>query len=577
MLGVRIGTEYLELQPGTEIDLTQENPFLQFGDELLGDFSMPFEVKPTPHNLRLLEFAGLLQKRVATSGLDAVLMDGNRPHSIGKVKVERPEINMNTTAAGSISLYYLSGVASFFQDIKDRRLREIDLGGERSFPWYLSRTAVNGADPTNNSFWAHIHRVMEAAPNTYDYAIFPVINKIGDEGAVDVMNKLGAATTYVNLVAGDFPNKKLNPIVPFVYLHLILKQAFALVGWQLRGDILNDDDFRKIVILNSTSIDWAQWGNNWMYANNPVKFDLVNHIPDWTIADFLINLKKRLGLWFDFDRKGKVCQVEMLKDVAIDDTRDLTRYASPVITKQIEEGKQYALKTSDGEKAPVAVAGRVVNKTDLPAAAEARHKEIFLVIRENAYYICHLDDSGQKWQWNFYGANNFNYETSQDAEEILTKVTTVGNEFYSDRMDFIPRYDAVVSWGGGGEVESSGDDMPLVFFHGAVSNRRGWPMPYASAHPYYLTGQQLTQWALTYECKLTDGTEVGLYHRNWKPVLDLLTQTEHLEATLHLPVPEYLNLKFSDVVSIKNVRFYIKTIRSRLPYRGEVVVEGVRL
>ncbi len=64
MLGISINNEFLDLDPNAALELEQTNPFLQLADELVGDLSLPVDVKLNDKNLRLLNFAGLLQNKV---------------------------------------------------------------------------------------------------------------------------------------------------------------------------------------------------------------------------------------------------------------------------------------------------------------------------------------------------------------------------------------------------------------------------------------------------------------------------------------------------------------------------------
>src|SRR5690348_5176953 len=109
MLGLEINGEFLDLDPDTTLELEQENPFLQFGDDVLGEYSFPFEVRSTEKNLRLLNYAGFLQKRIDNTGVDAKAYDGTIQHSIGKIKIEKPSVNVNHNHDGKMSCYYLPG------------------------------------------------------------------------------------------------------------------------------------------------------------------------------------------------------------------------------------------------------------------------------------------------------------------------------------------------------------------------------------------------------------------------------------------------------------------------------------
>ncbi len=168
MLGLSINNEFLDLDTNAQLELEQTNPFLQLADELVGDLSLPVDVKLNDKNLRLLNFAGLLQNKVDQAGIPVSVFDTGTQHSIGKLKIEKPKHDLNRVKDGSISLYYLSAFSNFAQDVKGIKLRSIDFGGDRTFAFSnYNRTGGTG-------FWQHLHAVVDAAPAIYDYAFYPV-------------------------------------------------------------------------------------------------------------------------------------------------------------------------------------------------------------------------------------------------------------------------------------------------------------------------------------------------------------------------------------------------------------------
>lgn len=584
MLGIKIGTEFLDLNPGTSLERELNNPFLQFNNELMGDFSYPFEVKPTSKNLRLLQYAGVLQNRVDIQGIDASAWDGGLQDSIGKVKVEKPVHHLNNMARGAISLYYLGGASNFYQDIKDVKLRDVDFGGDRSFVGY---TDGNRFDRNRlPGFWGHIHQVIDAPTgygmSGYDYAFFPVINdKFSSSAtATDIMNAMKWNGSDIIFTTDTVDGRNINPICPFPYLKYVLQKAVTHVGWAIQGDVLNDTDFKKVVLVNTLAIDWGAPALFTAFPHDTITFDLADHMPNVGIAELLIALKNRFGWWYDFDRRNKVITIKSLKDVAAVQIKDMSRYASPVITKTInKEQKIYAIKqTAPGNYSDsppnlknVFYQGLVQSESSLPAAGQSNYRYCYLNTEDNNYYVCRWD--GANYVWKIYGYNVYNYEPDGFNEEITTATGTVAHDYYPNYLDGA-RLDLEGSLAGYDEGGNWG--IHLAFNFGRVPNHNGHMLPLGSSGIYDYLGVQRTEWSLAFECKKHDGTDVGLY-QNWKPILDLLKEAEKLEVTLHLNKVDYMNLKFSDVIAVNGVRMYIKTIKAAIPYRNAVVVEGVRI
>jgi hypothetical protein len=544
------------------------------------------ELPNTQTNLRLLNYAGIIQSRLDNSGFDCKLYDRGFQHSIGKLKIEKPIHHLNNAKKGRVPCYYLSGISNFFQDVKDRRLRDIDLGGERSFTF----TGFNFADA---GFWAHITTVLNTPAGVFDYAFFPVWNDSfdGGLGKARVVNhvKWNAVANRVEFsqratghpLVGDS-----NPIVPFPYLKYVLEQAAAYVGWKIQGAILSDPGFREATMINFKAIDWS-WvrfvgsGLTTIKTRNPVKFDLGDHLPDISIAEFFLSLKNRLGWWYDFDRKNKVIIIKPLIDESTGNIKNFSKYANPLVPKKVnKEKKTYALKNSNSSSSPdyqsIDLQADVATIAALPAAAETTYGHVHYVIVENSYYICRQDDTTGVYSWELYAANIYDYAPAGANEDINSTAITAGNEKFDAYMDFIPHLEMPGIWPLRTEFET---DFPLalIFFKGLRNNKAGTPYPFATSGIYDSTGAQCGNWALTYTCKKLNGDDVGLYQLNFKKFLDTLNTNEEFEVTLNLPLVEWLLLHFSDIIVINGVKMYITKVKSTLPYNNSVLLETSRI
>lgn len=577
------------MPPTTSLELVEENPFLQFAEaEVIGNYTFPFEAPGVPPNMKLTNYAGVFQKRIDNTGIDARLIANGLQHSVGKIKVEKPQHNLNHPQQGKVSYYYLIGASSFYQDVKDKKMREINVGGVRSFDWDAYAT-------TGSGFWGHIHDVVNEVGGPYDYAFYPVKNTgwQGFKTSSDIMNLMiydAGMVKFSRYTKEAFSlTRDANVIVPFPYLKYVMQQAAAEVGWTINGDILDDADFEKVTLINFQSIHWALKKGipaAPVYIEmDPVTFNLQDNLPDITVGDFFLSLKNRFGWWYDFDFISKKITIRSLQDTAVGEVKEFTRYASPLVTKKVtQERKVYAIKnifsTDIGNGAPsfksVSLQGQVDEVTDLPAVTDARYGHVYLVVAENNYYICALNEDTGNLEWTFYAYNIYDYEPADANEEVQTSATTVGVEKYNDYLDLIPRIDNNGNWFGRTDIESSWGVI-LCFYHGLRDNKAADPYPYASSHIFDSTFTQVAEWALTFECKKSDATDVGLYEKNWKKLLLLLSSPEEFEATLYLPIHEWRDLKFSDRIIIDGVMMFLKQKKSQIEYKNEVQIEAVRI
>jgi hypothetical protein len=589
MLGISIDNEFLDLLPGAMLEMEQENPFLQFSNDMLGEYSLPIEVQATPKNMRLLGYPGTMEVRISNAGIDAVVYNNGIPELRGKIKIEKPTIDMNNMANGRISLYFLAGASSFWQDIKDARMRSIDLGGTRTFDW-------DGYTFSGTGFWNHVDLVMHATPgygtSGYDYAFFPVKNTNwgGTAYDSDLMNRTEHIGGGIFHASTNITNSfvRANRLCPFPYLIYIMQKACEHVGWTITGDIFEDEDFLKVVMLSYREIDWAyekKVSGDWeVIPKDTIEFDLADHLPDITISKFLIALKNRFGWRYEFDRLSKVIRIKELVDLGTIAAKDYTSKSNPRVAKQIsQQTKVYALKNSFanelGAGAPdfsaLTLVGGVDELTDLPAAAEALLHQVYLVRAENNYYICRQNEA-EAYYWELYTWNIYDYEPEGSNEEITTEATTVGVEAYDAYLDLIPRADNAGAANRPNEDGTWGID--LCFNHGVKNNKAAEPYPYGSSHIYDSNFNQVAEWALTFECETAGGAaDVGLYQRAWSRLLALLSSNEEADLILYLSRTEQMQLTFEDTLNIRNTRHFIKTMKPTIPYTSKIELRVVRI
>jgi hypothetical protein len=588
MLGIEINGEFLELNPGTKLELEQENPFLQFNGEIKGDFTLPFEVKASDRNLRLLQFSGVMQKRIDNTGIACIARDGNRQHSVGKIKIERPTIHRNNASKGKISCFYLSGVASFFQDINGLLLSQVDLGGDRNF----TQPPLD-FDGGVGTWWKHIHDVINAPVNGYDYAFFPVIDQAwtGDSTSTTEINRMVFSGGVPRFHKLSTDGHDANVIVPFPYLHYVMKKAVAHVGWTIDGAIFSDPDFLKITMVNFMGVDWAPFAPSIVqFQGKPLQYPVItinlqNHVPQYTISEFLIALQNRFGWYLDFDRKTKHIRVQQLGGVVSTGIKDFSAYASPVVTKDAEQqGKIYALKNQfAGEGANgqpdfsrLRMTGDVQKKADLATPSETFAGFTFLARQENNFYTCRQNFDTGAWEWALFACNIFDVLPPGNNEEITTRATTIGMEDAPQYGGMAPRYDMPGVWVG---RNTTGNEfgIHLLMYHGIQPVPGGQGFPFATSTIYNLMGTQVSTWSVAFECKDINGNPVGLYDLQWKKLLLSLDHPEQLECALNLPLHEFLKLSFSDTLVIDGVKMYLSKIKSTVPYSGTILVEALRV
>lgn len=585
---IQVAGEFLDLQEGTEINFERENPLLQFTDQVKGGYTFPFEIKNSDQNARVLNFPGLINTRITDTGWDAIIYDSGIPVFRGKLKIEKSNIDLFTHKHGNISCYIITDVADFYQDIKDMKMRDVDCGGDRSFDWDGTTTATTG-------FWSHIHAVANAGPGSgYDYAFFPFINKgwpKGDE-TPDIMNLTywddGQPVTkimfpeHITGLTTDYANR----IVPFPYLKYVIQRVFNHIGWNVAGDILSDTDFEKICMINFRAINWTDESIAGtvvtLTPRDPVVFDLKNNLPDTTISNFLIQLKNRMGWWYDIDRVSKTITIRNVSDVVLTNTEDYTGRTSQYVPKTVLPNQRiFSLKNGVDpfDITKVNYQGTISYYGLLPTPIEALSGQVYFGKAENTYWICQ-QDSTDAWAWLKFYDNNFDYVPANATDEITTTVQIptmediqMGGTIFKC---FCPRYDNGGFWDG---RDDNTDEWPIIlcFYHGPVFNiDNSGKYPYGAPHVYDVHFNDLGNWALPY--KFTKGfTEVGLYDQFWKYFLDTISTREEFELTVYVSFLESMGLNDSSILVLNGVRMMIKTKRQVYPFNGMITLVCIRI
>lgn len=207
-----------------------------------------------------------------------------------------------------------------------------------------ANTIIAGGDPN--------------ADDNGDYICFPMYGVMGDIAETDsclgflnytngLSNAMPAYITqeFDNITAGvKFINYVpcRNQVVPMFYYHQVLRHCFSEFGFTLQGDLLEDANFKKLILPNVYSIlkeqvyqlNTLSTSNifNALYCQLPTQLIPANHLPDMLISDFIADFMLRFQCYFDID--GTVATIKklnlQLSSASFDDIGDdaIINYAS---------------------------------------------------------------------------------------------------------------------------------------------------------------------------------------------------------------------------------------------------------
>jgi len=89
-----------------------------------------------------------------------------------------------------------------------------------------------------------------------------------------------------------------GPLVPILFVGFLLERIATLTGITISGDFLTDPVWKKLVITN------------WRALDGDTQVTVNRHVPAWTIATLLIELRKTANLILTFDITRKQLKID---------------------------------------------------------------------------------------------------------------------------------------------------------------------------------------------------------------------------------------------------------------------------
>jgi hypothetical protein len=608
MIGIKKGTEYLDLQPNTQLQRERSSPvFLDQTEDgkdgIPGEISYPFTLPLSDKNIRLLNFPDTLPM-VKTLQHDVLLEDGGMQLSSGKLVLDTITTNLNKANTGTIDCHILSNISEFWQRVKSKKLSELSLGGERSFTWA-------GYDLVTAGFWKHCHDAWaHTNADDGDYVFNPIYcEDYKVEGEVTWINGWKEFSGTIQLAREE----NYYCLCPQPFKVYILKQIFAEHGYTITGDFLDDPDFKQIAFESYNSVDWAVPTINGPLATPTVTIAprsniyirLNEHVPPaMTIGEFLVELQKLFPIAFVINDRAKNCKLVLLSDLVNAGVKDQTMQFNPAATLSFEDAGDtdvYGFERNDDNEITYEISeteyafqGTINSTSDLPTANSSTQNQMYYVAYLNAYFACinyANTGVGTYYAWFRVGHNVGSYLTGNQTDTISSNIAVSA---VSEQLIFTGGTMGAV-WGYFLSAKRKGNWFAMdnnmeftpwparIFFHrGKVTFSEGGTMPLAtngiynfnSSYPLGASHTQVGQWALSY--KVGDGSYglIDTFWNKWLPVLEL---NEVIKGRLYMKFHEYLQWDWSNVLLIHNTPYLIKKITEVLPYVGYLDIEAQRI
>jgi hypothetical protein len=452
----------------------------------------------------------------------------------GIFRKEQLTANLNHVGTDKLSLYFLKGWSHFYKDVENKKLYDVDYGGDRSFAIdYPIHNTYN--DYFSIPFHAHILDVIHTSTiDKYDYAIYTVYNS--GSTMEDVYSDGGSAflnNFYIATDINDIAYNQGSKLSFFLYLNYIIKQIFTTYGWTVDGYIFSDPGFKKATVINTAFLEYA------VNEQKVQTFNLRDFVPSVKISTFLIGLSNRFGWWYDFDYLRKRCTVRSLNDVLTTKRRvDITFKVSTAYNLKISQDKKiYGLSQSGSGDAPKTdqwnYKGALATSAQLPAATAAVSNFVYFITGENRYYYCFSPDNSS-YQWQVLTENDFGFIPRNKTDDITTTACIPSMRQMNYKNAFfdvigtinIPEINAQ-------DDNQDSDNFYVCFAHGVqddipAGSNAVHKYAYGSPHPYGINGTKLGDWAMNYLFYELSGNDIGLQNLNWKSFLERLSQEENI-------------------------------------------------
>lgn len=589
MLGVKtISGVFLDLSPNTSVQLQRKSPFFE-QDSLAEEYSLPLTFKYTPKNARELGLQTHFYTRRIRKVIEGVqLYDGNNFCYVGDLIITSASGNINAPDKGSITGFFQTGVSSFFNAVKGKKLRELQLGGPRPFAW-------TNNDPTSTAagFWQHIHQTLDGL---HEYSFAPIRDEMWsgstDDGTAEWINKLNDAGAL------DYA-ANVNTLAPQVSLKYLLQQTFEEHGWSFDFSRMDDQTWQTLFLPSFYSVTWKRVIQTLQapyFDTAPlptITINLQNHVPpEMLITNFIIALRNRYNWGFEFDAGRRVASIFPLRGLANGVRKNWTPYMPagydsdfseevPVVAFKNEIDSNDGLATAPDFK-KITPGAPVFDFMSLPVPDENNFLQVVYCWKENQYYQCHYDETGGTYSWDLYASGIYNYEPDGTNQDITTEASTMPvyrtlyrPQTYQDYYGLFPYCLQEGNWEGKkGDFVAWG--LRLLFHRGLVWEGTASGLKGQQKYPYltsicttYTQEEPDLPWSNVYTHTL-QGVDRGIIPFWWYETMKFLGQSEVQTLRLALPRRELKAFSWSDVILLRNIPYIVQELPEQIPYPGYV-------
>lgn len=579
MLRVEYNGFFLRLAPGSNIEIERNSPAVS-AENSFAEYSNPITLVYCEENVAALGTAFFEYGSKKTQRLDVNIYDHLTYRCKAKLVINKTIVNTNNRGKGNLQGFLLTGASRFFNSVKAVKLKDLKFGGKRTFNF----TTWDPFD-ASNGYWQHFHNTWSFDD---DYVVLPCRNEnwVGEVGTgfMSYMGRGDWPGIGTAEPVGQFP--PYSAIVPFPKVEYILNQVFIENGWSLDTSGINDEDWKKLLMLNINEVQYYNpiglfvWPTIDIYMNKMVS-------PEVTCKDFVLALCNRFGWMPVIAENSNECKIFALKEIGSGVVKDFTQYMGAVIEDEyLENERKFAFKnTINGndelngspDLSEFKEALVVYRKEDLPTPSSAFDLKIIFCSRDNCWYKIGLDDTNNRY-WERFADNIYDEETDDATDTYTTDASTMPIFLTKHRYDlatdtyyyaYFPACSIPYNkeWG-----------IRLLMYQGMVKElledgtEGTEEYPFASSvcvTPTSTTATVMAEWSNVYRHKVNDNDFGIIEYWFGKFIQATATGSKRL-MNLYLPFHELISLRFNDLIMLKNEVFFLEKFIDTVPYKGYI-------
>jgi hypothetical protein len=559
-LQVKYNNIVLDISTDLDSEMERTSPLFLL-DDFLAEYSTPLTIKYSDKNARALGFLFFeLTTKVKTT-LDVEVFTDGTFRGRGTLVVESAGMNRDFQQKSTLTGYLVTGITNFFTLIKDKKLSQLTLGGPRTFAW-TSDDPEDGSD----GWWQH---VLATADFNDDYVFPPFINEFYTD---DDPEFFGNGSGYINKWTGTVPDVRFA-CSPWTKISYLLNQIFAEHNWMLDTSELDGSDWDKFILWSNRNISTNGYGfdeDEDIVRTHLTSFvvNLPDHMPtDVLCSNFIFELCKRF-FWYPLcDGSTRTCKIIPLNNLRTASVKDWTKYAGAASTSDFTVAEKiYAFKNEfvgeDGKPNEPDLTqfnneyNRYTSINGAPDPSLFTPVLIFAWLQNKFYNNAYVDNA---YAWADYGDNIFGENPDNATDTFNTQVAPVPMQlglFDNGFHGFVPVFN---------QAPFTKFGMRTALYHGLSKEVDNSYAPVSPRYPFAGSiasstgGSAELAFSDIWKHPAPDTSDDGIYETWAKDFLQMISPAELIERRFYLPLYELARFKWSDVIAISNIPYFIKS------------------